>query len=87
VKILIVPVLLTLLVACSEKEQEPVTKSGLTREQVMEMAVKNRKGEVSDEELKAHGISIGEPIENDAAKEMLIKELEALEEQEETTKE
>jgi len=45
----------------------------------MELAVKNVKGEASDEDLKEHGLSVGKPISGEAAKEMLLQELDALE--------
>jgi len=64
--------------ACLDRE-EPITKTGLTRGQAMELAVKNVKGEASDEDLKEHGLSVGKPISGEAAKEMLLQELDALE--------
>jgi len=81
-RLILLTLSVTLLIACS-KESEPTTETGLTRDEVMKMAEENIKGNVSDEELEKHGITLGETIEGEDAKEMLIQELEALESAEE----
>lgn len=78
--------LCVVIAACSEDKSLPVTDSGLTRDEVMKMAEANLRGEVSDEELKENGISLGEAVKGDDAKEMLIKEFEALDEEEANSK-
>ena len=73
--------LLLAVVGCSSSE-EPVTETGLTRDEVMKMAEENIKGNVSDEELQEHGISVTLEAEGDEAAQMLLNEAEAEEPQE-----
>ncbi len=83
-KILVIAMCL-FIVSCSGDKQEPVTKSGLTKDQVMKMAEDNLKGEVSDSQLNENGITVTK-VEGEDAREMLIKEMEQLEEEENNSK-
>jgi hypothetical protein len=79
----IVKHLLVILTACvissCSKNEEPVTESGLTRDEVMKMAEEKIRGNISEEELAKHGISTSVVAEGDDAKELLVKEVDSLE--------
>jgi len=77
-KYLLLVLSLSVISSCS-KQEEPVTESGLTRDEVMKMAEEKIRGNISEEELAEHGITTSVVAEGDEAKEMLLKELESME--------